>query len=164
MYVTLKQDHDIHDLKWHLWQEIQNYSRFTASFEIVSDKRIRIRDVRLKDKKRYCGNHPNACDIEGGRMGKFLEGLDWVEFNDRLNDVLDRLNLSARIFSDVCEVRDGRERRINYGSIYRHNFFEWEKKGSPSDYEDWCGKKGAPASDYPFGTPGLYERKVDEHA
>lgn len=164
MIITLKGSNDvsIETIEAHINKEINHDSRFTVHCEILSDKRMKLYDVRLREKKRYCGSHPNSCEVEGGRMGRYLEGADWVEFNDRINDVLDRLNVSARVYSGVCELREGRNRRINYGSHiinpYR-GLYEWDKRGEDCDYEDYCGRI-APASSYPFGTPGSYERNV----
>ena len=98
------------------------------------------------------------------RNAKYLEGLDWVEFNDRINDVLDSLNVNARVYTSVCEIRRGTERRIHYGSHpIPGNYMgltEWDKVGEDSDYEDYCGRI-APESTYPFGTPGEYEPRKD---
>lgn len=138
---------------------INQESRFTCEVEVTGDTLVKIRNIRLKEKKPYCGNHPNACDIHGGRKGTWLEGADWVDFNDTLNDVLDMHHVDARVRSSVCEIRDGKRRRIAYDSYWFRNQFQWTKDGSYCDFEDFCGRV-APASEYPEGTPGLYERKV----
>lgn len=124
---------------------------------------VDVLDIRLAEAKPYCGNHPDACEVGIGkpRRAKFLEGADWVDFNDRLNDVLDRLDVDADVASAVCNIRQGRQRRTCYTSeptFGRQT--QWVKVGSSYDYEDWCGRSGAPASDYPLGTPGSYEREV----
>lgn len=166
MYITLKGKNDvgIATVEAHINKAINHDSRFTVHIQFLSNKRLKMYDVRLKEKKRYCGNHPNSCEVEGGRMGRYLEGLDWVEFNDRINDVLDSLNVSARVFSSVCEIRRNRERRHNYDShliLPSRGLYEWDKRGEDSDYEDYCGRY-APDSTYPYGTPGEYEvRKHD---
>lgn len=164
MYVTLKgkNDRTIESLASFIGMKINNGSRFDVKIDILSPRRLKMYDVRLKDKKEYCGNHPNACEVEGrGRMGKYLEGVDWVEFNDRINDALDFLDVSARVFSSVCELRRGRERRINYGSsliMPYGRFYQWDKVGEDSDYENCCGHY-AMNSEYPWGTPGDYEER-----
>lgn len=137
-------------------------SRFTVEVEEVGKTRIKIRNVRLRESKRYCGNHPYACDIETGRKGKYLEGSDWVEFNDLLNDVLDGLHVGAWVRSSVCEIRRGTERRISYDGYLANSFnneFQWYKQGEDWEYEDHCGSV-APNSEFPLGTPGIYSRSV----
>jgi hypothetical protein len=169
MYITLKgkNDRTIESLADFIRMKINNGSRFELHIDILSARRLKMRNIRLKEKKRYCGNHPNACDIEGGRMGRYLEGLDWVEFNDRINDILDYLDINARVYSSVCEVRAGKKRRTNYGShLLDHLWrpvYQWDKKGEACDYEDCCGIY-APDSDYPYGTPGDYEERKPLYA
>ncbi len=87
-----------------------------------------------------------------------LEGLDWVDFNDRLNDVLDALGISADVYSSVCNIRQGFNRRTVYN--YESRGFQniWLKTGDQYDYMNAIGRV-APASDYPSGTPGLYTRR-----
>ena len=164
MIITLKGTNpDIGLIESHINKSINHDSRFTVHTQFLSPRRMKLYDVRLKEKKRYCGNHPNSCEVEGGRMGKYLEGLDWVEFNDRINDVLDNLHVSARVYTAVCELRRGFERRHNYDSHIINEWrglYEWDKKGEDSDYEDYCGRF-APDSTYPFGTPGEYEPRKD---
>lgn len=130
--------------------------KYTAFLHVCS--------IRLQEKKDYCGNHPNGCEANvfggRGRRAVFLEGLDWVDFNDRLNDALDVHHTEAWVESGVCVLRRGFERRINYGSHLRGNFYQWDKIGNVDcDYENYCGDE-APESTYPYGTPGEYLRKV----
>ncbi len=161
MRITIKDDTSIHDVSDALYN-LRNNFRFTFEWEFVGNG-IKIKNVRLRDKKLYCGNHPAECEVNFAgveprqRMGPWLEGLDWVEFNDRINDILDELNTSANVFTSVCKIRKDTRRRIFYG--YHRLAFntEWNKDEDDSCYEDWCGKE-APASEYPFGTPGLYKR------
>lgn len=164
MLISIKSDHS----QEHVRQAVHEWfrpSRFNIGEILLQGKTVlNIKMIRLKEKKRYCGNHPNACDIEGGRMGNYLEGVDWVEFNDRLNDVCDALQVSAFIRSDrVVIIRKGRERRVNYDShILPRAFgqqFDWDYDAPECDFEDYCGRI-APASEYPYGTPGTYERTV----
>jgi hypothetical protein len=82
----------------------------------------------------------------------YLEGTDWVVFNDRINDVLDRLNVNAYAASAFCVIRRGRLRRLDYFQGRRGN--EWARVGRY--YENYCGQV-APPSDYEDGTPGLYQ-------
>lgn len=143
-------------------------SRFTlGEIAIIGPRRIKIREIRLVEKKKYCGNHPNECLVDIGPRGRaqgrrdFLEGTDWVDFNDRLNDVLDALSVGARVRSSEVEIRSGYCRRIAYDSHMIGRFWQWDMYGDPfHHYEDWCGKV-APASEYPSGTPGEYTRITD---
>jgi hypothetical protein len=169
MYITLKgkNDRTIESLGDFIRMKINNGSRFSVEIDILSARRLKMRNVRLKESRPYCGSHPNACEVAGAdRSYKYLEGTDWVEFNDRINDCLDFLNINARVFSGVCEVRAGTKRRINYGSHHTGWFnqpYEWDKVGEPCDYEDYCGIY-APDSSYPFGTPGDYEERKPLYA
>jgi hypothetical protein len=143
-------------------------SRFTADVELY-DNAVKINNVRLKEKKHYCGNHPNACVLpprgKGGKNPKrfYLEGADWVDFNDKLNEIADRLMMDCRIQSAQCVIRDRRRRRIHYGSyVQRVSFmgehWEWERYGDrDNDYKDCIGVD-APLSTFPEGTNGIYER------
>ena len=92
------------------------------------------------------------------KKAKFLEGADWVEFNDMLNNICDKLGISANISSSVCIVRKGNLRRTIYGS-YRlrpHGNYQWNYNEKD---EAWLDNLygGAMISDFPEGTPGIYE-------
>lgn len=172
---------DIDTLRWEIVKHFDS-SRFNCNVEIrrKSSRRteVHVTQVRLKDKKSWCGSHAESCDIQGMRdrqnggfikerpvNRKLLEGLDWVDFNDQLNDVLDRLNFDGKVESAVCIIRKGKQRRVQYDSVmeatpYRVEY-EWAKEGYDDHYEDWClSDDAAPASIYPEGTPGIYSRSV----
>ncbi len=145
-------------------KEWTEQSRFTADITLV-DNTIEIYRVRLREAKGYCGNHPSQCPSDLGlrperphKHYKFLEGMDWVDFDDCVNDVLDSFEADARFTSANCLHRRGKERRIVYED-YTFNGIEreWVRTGKPSHYQNYCGKT-APASEYPEGTPGLYTR------
>lgn len=123
---------------------------------------IKIETVRLRERKAYCGAHPASCEITGERHARhtYLEGADWVEFDDLVNNVLDRLDVSAHVFTAICEIRRGRMRRITYGCSYPNMFrriSQWDRVGDDTDYADYAGSSEAPRSDFPSGTPGRYE-------
>lgn len=137
-----------------------NDSRFTLDstwrhrdpLEYEGDATIKLSNIRLRVAKPYCGNHAGPCVV--GRPGRhrrarYLEGADWVEFNDLINDTLDHLNVSARVWTSVCVIREGRDRRIDYDSAQGRQG-EWDKRGVMANY---CGRE-APRSTYPAGTPG----------
>lgn len=143
-----------------LHDDINFNSRFTAEVERVPRKitndAIRIRNIRLKDSKIYCGNHPAACELGGShRKGRTLEGADWVEFNDLINNICDRLWIRANVSTAVCVIRKGYERRIKYGMFRDGNFWQWKKDEPDASYEDCCSRQ-APYSEFPEGTPGIY--------
>jgi hypothetical protein len=166
MQITIAkhQNIDVFNVVNAIEQSINQGSRFNCRIEVLSKNRIKLRNVRLDAKKRYCGNHPNACEVQGrGRMGNYLEGLDWVEFNDRINDIFDHLNVEANVYTSVCWIRRGRRRRVCYGSHLNSGFFGtyvWDRDGEDSDYEDYCGTMNAPDSEFPYGTPGEYAERV----
>lgn len=119
---------------------------------------VELREIRLKEPKPYCGNHAGPCLIERPhRKARYLEGLDWVEFNDLVNSVLDRLHIPADVASSACTIRKGLKRRVVYEGGPNG---DWDKTGRSQDYEDWCGKD-APSSNYPMGTPGGEPMKVE---
>jgi hypothetical protein len=137
-----------------------NASRFRAEVDYQYTPKyavVRIDKVRLRAPKPYCGNHPDACErgphTGGDRKAAFLEGADWVSFNDMINDILDTLGISADVASLMVHIRDGRRRRVVYESAIRAQ--TWRKRGADSHYVDYIGK-GAPPSIYPSGTPGEY--------
>lgn len=141
-------------------------TRFTiGAVEQIGPRRIKLREIRLVEKKKYCGNHPGECLLpqspgqrsQGQRQ--YLEGLDWVDFNDHLNDVFDAMSMNARVRSSEVEIRQGLKRRVMYGSHLQGRFMIWDVQGTFDEYEDWCGKV-APASEYPEGTPGEYTRET----
>lgn len=134
-------------------------SRFNARVTF-SDKLVEVHDVRLKTSKDYCGNHPFSCPVRPGghrphHKLSYLEGLDWVEFNDTLNNVLDELEVSAHVASSRCVIRKGTTRRMEYDGHKLGNNIDsdWDKDSNV--YEDYVGKPH-PRAVYPEGTPGLY--------
>lgn len=134
---------------------------------------INLSKIRLNQSKAYCGNHAKAC--EGPHNTKhakrrFLEGADWVDFNDQVNTVLDHfpndqggLGVESYVSSVVCVIRIGSRRRIRYeanshrGVPGQPNFeWVWDKHGPEDHFGNYCGKL-APPSWFPEGTPGIYE-------
>lgn len=158
----------VRDLRMRLADEFDK-SRFaldwrkidSASIRRTGDAELRLKrgSIRLADAKEYCGNHPCACEIGNPkhRHGRYLEGADWVEFNDRLNNVLDAMGVSANVESAVCVVRKGMLRRIVYREGHRPlaGNYEWDKCGLPEHYGNYVGRE-APRSEFPEGTPGIY--------
>jgi hypothetical protein len=155
MKIVVKQsDYPLDRIQDYLWHEFY-LSRFNVMFETTNHNTIKVSNVRLASNKNYCGSHPGTCRLQRQhRRGPWLEGADWVEFNDRLNNVLDQLSVSANVASSVVVLRKGRERCIEYyGQPNKGPNAEWAKHGR---YEDYCGMV-APVSKFPMGTPGIYE-------
>lgn len=138
-------------------QDAISESRFTANVT-CTNRSIRIMDVRLRAKKLYCGNHPAACENTGAKHKKlnYLEGADWVEFNDMVNTLLDIRKIGANVFTAVCVIRKGDFRRVNYGMDNTGRIAQWNKAGGAGDYVNYTQWK-APASEFPIGTPGVYQ-------
>lgn len=134
--------------------------------------RFKIYGVRLRDRKQYCGNHPGGCELVGRKevSRKFLEGADWVEFNDRLNDRLDEEQVSAVIWSEPDRVRSqvGERMRIRIGmhrrciyemvpSDYPNQNATWELNGDRSHFKVGTVTDRGLTSFFPEGTPGTYK-------
>lgn len=139
-------------------------SRFTLSVTPEVDNSygwvIRIRNVRLKHSKSYCGNHPGPCRFGTWRKHRilpYLEGADWVGFSDFINDVLDSRGVSADVWSrreGLIFLRRGRLRRWRFEAIETRGFLHWEE-GEPSrDFVDGITCE-VPETEYLAGTPGI---------
>lgn len=165
MNIKLKNSEDIYATYDALHDAIHS-SRFVAALARPNGlKTIKITKVRLDKAKAYCGNHAKACEGDPNRKHRrasFLEGADWVEFNDLVNDVLDEQDVEANVDTTVCILRKGRKRRVRYeSSTFRgirglNGEWVWDKDGPDSHYEDYCGTTSAPRSWFPKGTPGIY--------
>lgn len=81
--------------------------------------------IRRKKGSLHFGFAPNANEAPMRTRGwgsreyrpckvKFLGGLDWIEFNDLLNDFADHHKLNADIGTGQCVLRRGMKRRIGY--------------------------------------------------
>lgn len=127
-------------------------------------QRITLHQIRLKESKPYCGNHAGPC-VEKNPEGKpdvkrkYLEGADWVAFNDMVNYALDVCAFPAEVDSIDCNMRHGKMRRISYfmdpDSPERDRDFY--REGFSSEYEDWTNpleRSEWPHSEYEDGTPG----------
>lgn len=138
-------------------------SRFTAEVDTRASDVI-ILSVRLRERKLYCGNHPKACERTGGgkhRRLAFLEGADWVEFDDMINDLLDELNVDCNVNSRDCVLRSAGRRRVCYtaSNQFANGTWIWDKKGEEEHYSDLRGLPPPyPPSEFPIGTPGIHTR------
>lgn len=134
----------------------------------VKHRMVSIKRVRLRKSKEYCGNHAKACERPGKkeRKGTWLEGADWVEFNDRLNNLLDSLNVSAQVASAKgvgCIIRKGAHRRVYYWSdtfvgVQGNGEWRWNyDEATPDAYMSHSGSPEPHWSKFPPGTPGIHE-------
>lgn len=119
--------------------------------------------VRLRAPKEFCGNHPAACEIGNPhhRKGRYLEGADWVQFNDELNNILDRMGVSARVESVLVILRKGSLRRTHYSHGYPSSGRNAQWKKDSDREEDWGDCMDTilrPVSTFDEGTPGVYRR------
>ena len=115
---------------------------------------VSILGIRLKQTKCYCGNHAGPCRLTGKKhkRARLLEGLDWVSWNDMLNDALDSIGHNGNAASSHCIIRKGRKRRTDYAS--KDGGGEWEKDADEQCYVDCIGQLPSKTK-YPNGTPGI---------
>jgi len=145
-------------------QSFVRRSRFTFDLVDAGERLLRIYKVRLRTRRYYCGNHPNVCNVDNGRKhpkALFLEGADWVDFNDRLNDILDKAGIECKITSMWSRwiIRNWDVRRWVYPSVPPRNEFsnyEWDLRNDEDLFTKGSGKPEV--SDFPYGTPGIHTR------
>ena len=86
-------------------------SMFRATLTAMGEDSIRVKPVRLKVAKPYCGNHPGECQVSPFTgptkkpNAKWLEWNDWVQFHKLINAVLNRLRVDADVWSNPADVR-----------------------------------------------------------
>jgi hypothetical protein len=185
MYVIPKNDQDCYKIQYELLNNYLPISRFhIRTLELGMHPRanrrglsLKISTVRLKKKKDYCGQHPNACVVnpfigpKKHKITSYLEGTDWVAFNDMLNDLCDEHSIEADIWSESIEfvgkmrIRKGQLRLHTYRSAPQSNgfveFWHWDTNNPSCDYSNRFGQLTRERSDYPNGTPGIPEWLLD---
>jgi len=87
--------------------------------------------IRLVTSKPYCGNHPGECVAAGRRTkaglkpaSNCLEWDDWVRFHGLVNDVLDKMGVSADITTAGADVDEGRLLFCRLGTKRRQRY-DW---------------------------------------
>jgi hypothetical protein len=123
----------IANLRDHLDAAVLKHGTFRCDITITRTA-IEIRMVRLLVAKPYCGQHAGPCQINPftgerpRRKSRCLEANDWIEFHNLVNDVLDRLKVSADVWSKGADSR-GRMfmRRVDLG---RRRRWDYEDDGS----------------------------------
>lgn len=164
---------------WLKFQSERDRSRFLVRFEKLSPQsrfivgtrsvapnfKLYLGSIRLWRKKDYCGQHPGPClpsplGERPHKRGSWLEGSDWVGFNDLLNDICDKLNLTVDIWSHNREahsgkywIRQGARRRTGYLHEWTWGVRHWAKE-QDSDFED-CRGQVSLVSNVSDGTPGI---------
>lgn len=136
---------------------------------------LKILSPRLRRKKFYCGQHAGPCQAtffaKRHKLGSWLEGADWVGFNDMLNDALDAHSIEADIWSEResigrLYVRQGRRRCRSYmadDSVGRGQHWRGNKHEECNFYESHFGcTTPAERSEYQEGTPGIPEWLASE--
>lgn len=176
MYLVPKTVHP--DVVKDTLETLLTQSRFTARLTVEFSPNqckgrhvLKISNVRLRQKKSYCGQHPNACVVRlfprKHKNASYLEGADWVAFDDMLNDMCDKMEWEADIWSKSLEfkgkmiVRTGRRRRIRYRSECRITHggwphYQWDTTFHDEDFADRVGLFTV-RSQYPEDTPGIAE-------
>ena len=137
---------------------------------------LKIMGVRLKRKKDYCGQHAGPCLAQNAwrphKVTSYLEGSDWVAWNDMLNDLCDANKIEAVIFSTRESIggplylRKGKARCINYQEAAVGQHWDGKQPDSVFSEEHFGKRKPAARADYPDGTPGIPEylqAKEDEY-
>lgn len=130
---------------------------------------LKILGVRLRRKKYYCGQHAGPCQIspffeKKHKLASWLEGADWVAFNDMLNDLCDKYRISANIWSERESVgrlylRQWSARCNYYGGDHQRGQHWQGNKDTLSEFTtDHFGvAEPAERSDFEEGTPGIPE-------
>ena len=106
--------------------------------------------VRLAKAKPYCGNHPGPC-AAGTRKKRLtiLEWDDWVAFHIIVNDVLDRLEVTADVWTNPSETLSTGKKLWIRKDNRRRVRFDWS--------EQWRGGLNFPLRVWNAGTPDQFE-------
>lgn len=132
---------------------------------------LKISGPRLLRKKFYCGQHAGPCRAGVRRrhpLGSWLEGADFVAFDDMLNDLCDKYQIEAEIWSTRESIgrlylRDGKLRRNRYYNPC--GVAHWMGGRHRSDFIDRFGNpEPAERSDFTAGTPGIPEWLKDRES
>lgn len=117
--------------------------------------RIVIKGVRLTSAKPYCGQHPGECLINPftgrapeKRNGSWLEWDDWIQFNNLVNDFLDKLPHPSEAWSCPPEQMDkGRK------FFFRRN----DKPRTQYDWDEKMNRYGQVLRIWNHGTPDQFQ-------
>lgn len=123
MYISAKRAHKVHAK---IVKAILNHKKFQVIAGIDPLRQLTkgnknkpasfgfcLHKIRLKLAKPYCGNHAGTCPVGTPKPKMiFLEGEDWIEFNNFINKQLK--NIDADVYSSELEIRRRLTPRVNY--------------------------------------------------
>jgi hypothetical protein len=132
--------------------------RFSVELRVsIDENTIFVQQVRLTQAKEYCGQHPGECVVIPGFQRKkkrmrYLEWDDWIQFNNLVNDVLDKGRVKAEVWSTPMENLDkGKKFWIRKGLLRRVKY----------DYRE-VPTGGVPIRIWNTGSPDQFEQRVWE--
>lgn len=117
----------------------------TPTYDSKNRACIKIKPVRLVNKKPYCGNHPGECVVNPftGPTKKpnatYLEWNDWVAFHKVVNTVLNKYKVNADVWSTPYDVRG--KMHIRKGRVARKRY----------DYSEKINQYGMPVREWNQG-------------
>jgi hypothetical protein len=99
----------------------QDRTNIAGLYRAYSLPSILVGNVRLTEKKPYCGNHPGECPVGSPKPNSTrLEWDDWVTFHGLVNRSLNKFKADANVWSLPYDVkgrmwiRRGRQARLRY--------------------------------------------------
>jgi hypothetical protein len=119
-------------------------------YPTYTGKGIRLQDIRLSED--YIKKYGRNISPYTGRRGRILGWYNWVEVNNAINNVLDKLHVSANVHSlhGKLKVREGKRRfgekdweewgERNVGSIVRPVRMK-EAWLPEKERKDWMAKR-----------------------
>ena len=125
----------------------EDRTNITGLYKAYSLPSILVENVRLTEKKPYCGNHPGECPISNKPKPRstLLEWEDWVSFHGIVNRVLNRFRSNANVWSLPYDVkgrmwiRKGQQARLRYdwtesSDSYGRTVRYWNQ-GTPDQFQ-----------------------------
>jgi hypothetical protein len=171
-------EHYLPKSRFRLLFDRQRVSQRISAKPYAESFALRLLQIRLKNKKYYCGQHPGPCPINRifapppHPLCHLLEGLDWVSLDDMVNDILDRHSIEALVWSHGTEfdrkffIRRHQQRRTNYPMrLFRYpDVWAWETHQSLAEWDSshFGVSNDATRSRYPEGTPGVPEWRLSK--
>jgi hypothetical protein len=115
-----------------LQERLDVHSVFRARVQVVYPRgygvqTIVLTNVRLREAKPYCGQHPGECAVGATRKGRWLEWEDWVAFHNLINDFLDAQGIVADAYTEPRERMDkGRRMYVRRMKEGRRLRYDWD--------------------------------------
>ncbi len=122
--IQIKSNTDLDKVVSSINKVLDRDGRFTCALTPASDRLVTICRVRLTEAKQYCGQHPGPCLIDRPKKNaRYLESEDWIAFNGLVNDALDKVGVSADVWSTPMETLDkGRKLWTRHGTQRRERY------------------------------------------